>query len=196
MVERESPFGTAFRPGTYGNLSDGTGLTLSEVAPAGIAEVAAWPGRKSALAELIGSVMSLDLSDRPNAGAFGPAGAAFSIGPQRFLVAGSAELFARLSEAISMDIGTVTDLSHGRTAIRAKGTRAEWVLAKLFAIDFHPAAFPVGEGRATAHHDIAAQIQRTDADQFNIYIPRSFARAFWRILCDAAEEIGYEVSNA
>jgi methylglutamate dehydrogenase subunit D len=43
-------------------------------------------------------------------------------------------------------MGTVTDLSHGRVAIRVSGPEAEWVLAKFFALDFALEAFP-GRGR-------------------------------------------------
>ena len=67
------------------------------------------------------------------------------------------------------------------------------MLAKFFAIDFSLPAFPQGAGRSTAHHDIFAQIQRTGPDSFDIYVFRSFARAFWTALCHASEEVGYEV---
>jgi sarcosine oxidase subunit gamma len=43
------------------------------------------------------------------------------------------------------------------------------------------------------HHDIFAQIQRTGASQFDLYVFRSFARAFWNALSHASEEVGYEV---
>lgn len=195
MVERESPLGSAFRPGTYGNLVNGTGVILSEARPASILEAAAWPGKKAALAAAIADVTGLSLSAAPGAGAVGEEASAFSIGPQRFLVYGKAELAARLEAAVALDTGTVTDLSHGRTALRVAGPAAEWVLAKLFAIDFSLAAFPEKEGRATVHHDIFAQIQRTGADRFDIFVFRSFARSFWRDLCDAAEEVGYEVPS-
>ena len=193
MVERESPLGAAFRPGRHGNLSAGPGLRISEVTPPGIAEAAAWPGMKAALAEVISSVTTLSLSAKPNTGDVGPESSAFSIGPQHFLVTGEADLPARLAAAVPLEFGTVTDRSHGRTAIRVDGPRAGWVLAKLFAIDFHAEAFPVTEGRATAHHDIFARIQRVRPDGFDIYVFRSFARAFWLGLCEAAEEVGYEV---
>jgi sarcosine oxidase subunit gamma len=87
----------------------------------------------------------------------------------------------------------VTDLSHGRTALRASGSKAAWILSKLFAIDFSTAAFPVGAGRSTMHHDIFAQIQRTGEMAFDLYVFRSFARSFWTSLCHAAEEVGYAV---
>jgi sarcosine oxidase subunit gamma len=67
------------------------------------------------------------------------------------------------------------------------------VLAKFFALDFSQTAFPLGAGRATSHHDIFAQIQRSGAEQFDLYVFRSFARAFWTALCHASEEVGYRV---
>jgi methylglutamate dehydrogenase subunit D len=189
MVERESPLGPAFRPGTHG----GNGVTLSDLMPPFIAEAASWPGNKAQLAAAISDVTGFSLNATPNAGAFSGSAGAFSIGPERFLVFGDEALGLRLPAAITADIGTVTDLSHGRTAIRIAGARAEWVLSKLFAIDFSLAAFPVAEGRATVHHDIFAQVQRTGEDRFDIFVFRSFARSFWFMLCDAAEEVGYEV---
>ena len=66
-------------------------------------------------------------------------------------------------------------------------------LEVLKGIDFALPAFPVGAGRSTTHHDVFAQIQRTGADQFDIYVFRSFARSFWKALCHASEEVGYEV---
>ncbi len=94
---------------------------------------------------------------------------------------------------IEGQLGSVTGLSHGRTAIRVDGPRAEWVLAKLFAIDFGLTALPVGSGVATQHHDLLAQIQRTGAMRFDLYVFRSLARSFWKTLCHSAEDVGYEV---
>jgi methylglutamate dehydrogenase subunit D len=189
MVERESPLGPAFRPGVHG----GDGVTLSDLMPPFIAEAASWPGNKAKLAAAISDVTGLSLTAAPNAGASREGAGAFSIGPERFLVVGDEALGLSLPAAITANIGTVTDLSHGRTAIRIEGPRTEWVLSKLFAIDFSRAAFQVSEGRATVHHDIFAQIQRTGEDRFDIFVFRSFARSFWFMLCDAAEEVGYEV---
>ena len=72
--------------------------------------------------------------------------------------------------------------------------RAEWVLSNFSALDScAKTAFPVEAGRATAHHDIFVQLQRTREDAFDLYVFRSFARSFWHSLCHAAEEVGYEV---
>jgi sarcosine oxidase subunit gamma len=194
MVDQLSPLGPVWRPGSHGNFVEGTGVVLSETQPGSIVQAAAWPGEEKDLMAAIRTVAGLALPDGAGGGIFTEEKAAFGFAPGKFLVVDQAEgLFAMLSAAITSDVGTVTDLSHGRTAIRVAGPKAEWVLAKFFAIDFSLTAFPVGAGRSTVHHDIFAQIQRTGASQFDLYVFRSFARAFWNALCHASEEVGYEV---
>lgn len=194
MVEQLSPLGAAYRPGSHGNFADGVGVRIAETRPGSIVEVAAWPGQENAVVAAIGKALGLSLSAEPGAGAMAGERSAFGIGPGKFMVIDQAESAARaLAAAIPIETGTVTDLSHGRTAIRIEGSRAEWVLAKFFAIDFSLAAFPVSAGRATVHHDILAQIQRSGEDRFDLYVFRSFARSFWTMLCHGAEEVGYEV---
>jgi sarcosine oxidase subunit gamma len=194
MVEMLSPLGAAWRPGAHGNLASGTGVVLSETQPGSVVQAGAWPGREAALLAAINAVTGLRVEARPGAGALSDTAAAFGFAPGRFLLVDEAEgLAGRLGSAIGSDIGTVTDLSHGRTAIRVVGPKAEWVLGKFFAIDFSLGAFPVSNGLATVHHDIFTQIQRTGPHRFDLYVFRSFARAFWKSLCHASEEVGYEV---
>lgn len=195
MVEVLSPLEPVWKPGTHGNVRSGVGVVLSEMQPGSIVEAAAWPGAEKKLVAAIKAVTGLTLPDGPGRGKATETKAAFGIAPGRFLLSDQGEgLAAALSAAITAQIGTVTDLSHGRVALRVAGAKAEWVLAKFFAIDFALEAFPLGAGRATAHHDVFAQIQRTGPDQFDLYVFRSFARSFWTELCHASEEIGYEVS--
>lgn len=194
MVEQLSPLGAAWEPGTHGNLAEAAGIRLCETRPGSIVEVAAWPGEEEAVVAAIGGATGLTLSAAPRAGAVAGTKSGFGIGPGKFLIVDEAEGAAEaLTGAVTIESGTVCDLSHGRTAIRIEGAKAGWVLAKLFALDFSPAAFPVGEGRATAHHDIFCAIQRTGEDRFDLYVFRSFARSFWTLLCHAAAEVGYEV---
>ena len=194
MVEQLSPLGDAWRPGSYGNFLGGVGVTLSETRPDSIVEVACWPGHEATLIARIAEATGLSLGETPGSGAVAGARRGFGIAPGRFLLVDEAEgLAGLLSAAVAIDLGTVTDLSHGRTAIRIAGQKAEWVLSKLFAIDFAIAAFPPGHGRATVHHDILAAIQRTGSDRFDLCVFRSFARSFWQTLGHAAEDVGYEV---
>lgn len=194
MVERESPIGAAYRPGSHGNFSSGVGFRMMDLRPGSIAEIVAWPGSDATVLAVISAVTDLKLGATPGAGSVQATKSAFGFAPGKWLVIDQAEdTGARLSAAITPDSGTVTDLSHGRTVIRVSGSRVEWVLSKLFAVDFALVAFPVSSGRATAHHDIFAQIQRTGESQFDVVVFRSFARSFWKTLGHLAEEVGYEV---
>lgn len=194
MVEPLSPLAPVWKPGSHGNFVDGVGVVLSETRPGSIVEAAAWHGAEKKLMAAIRKATGLSLPDGAGAGAYADGRGAFGIAPGRFLLADQAEgLAERLSAAVTADTGTVTDLSHGRTAIRVAGPKAEWLLSKFFAIDFALPAFPVGSGLATVHHDIFAQIQRTGENAFDLYVFRSFARSFWTMLGHGAEEAGYEV---
>lgn len=194
MVDQLSPLEPVFRPGSHGNFVDGTGVTLSEIAPGSLVQLAAWSGSEKQLMTKIASVTGLKLADGAGAGAVSERYAAFGFAPGKFIVTDTSEgMAAGFAAVVTPAIGTITDLSHGRTAIRIAGPKAEWVLAKLFAVDFSLAAFPVGSGISTAHHDIFAQIQRSGPERFDIYVFRSFAHSFWKMLGHAADEVGYEV---
>ena len=194
-VERLSPLAPVYRPGPHGNFEHGIGVALSEIAPASIVQVAAWAGAERKALDAIRKVTGLVVPDGAGSGAAEGAIAAFGFAPGKFLISDETDdLATRLAKLVTPATGTVTDLSHGRTVIRIEGPDAEWVLAKLFAIDFALPAFPDGAGRSTTHHDVFAQIQRSSAEQFDIYVFRSFARSFWNTLCRAAAEVGYEVT--
>ncbi len=194
MVDQQSPLEPVLRPGKYGYLADGPGVSIGDPQPGSIVQLAAWHGGEKALIKAIKQVAGLACPDGAGAGIAAKTKSAFGFAPGRFMVVSDDEgLAEQFTQALDPEIGTVTDLSHGRTAIRISGTKAEWVLAKFFAIDFSLPAFPVGSGISTVHHDIFAQIQRTGSHQFDLYVFRSFARAFWHSLCRASEEVGYEV---
>jgi len=194
MVEQLSPLGAAFEPGLHGNASNGVGVQLSEMEPGSIVQVAAWAGHEPALLAAVARATGVKLGLNPGAGIAEKTKAAFGIAPGRFLLVDEEEgLAEKLLDTIGSEIGTVTDLSHGRTSIRIKGPKAEWVLSKLFAVDFSQTRLKPGDAVSTNHHDVFAQIQRTGSDQFDIYVFRSFARSLWKTLAHAAEETGYEV---
>src|SRR5690606_37769184 len=161
MVELASPIGAIRKSGRHGNVASGVGVTLSELRRGSIVEVASWPGCENDLLAAINAATALKLPETPGSGLVSGKRTGFGIGPGRYLLSDEpAGLASPLADAVSIEIGTITDLSHGRTALRIAGPRAEWVLAKLFAIDFALPAFAVGDGKSTAHHDILTQIQR------------------------------------
>lgn len=189
-----SPLAGHREPGEYPARPDGAcGVTLCERFGLSICEATAWRGQGSKLRAAIRTVSGLQLKVAPGSGVAKEDMCAFDIGPDKYLVSGTrAGFVAHLIERLK-DNGTVTDLSHGRTVIRIDGPKSRWVLAKLFAIDFADEALPLGQGVATAHHDILAQIQRVGPDAFDVYVFRSFARSFWHLLCRSSAEVGFRV---
>lgn len=195
MVDQLSPLAPVLRPGRHARPDHGIGVTLAEVQPGSIVQLAAWRGAEGAMISIIHETTGLKPPATPGGGAAGDTKTAFGFAPGKFFVTDQEEGLADiLARAVTSSTGTVSDLSHGRTVIRIGGPKSEWVLAKFFAVDFSLPVFPAGSGISTVHHDIFAQIHRTGESQFDIYVFRSFARSFWKALCHASEEVGYEIA--
>lgn len=181
----------AVEPGDYGNLSLGAQVALSERLPLGIREIAVWADGDKRVAEVIRSTIGLELAD--GRADYGETGQAFRCAPDRWLVAtGDTALPEKLLTRVG-DAGVVIDLSHGLTAIRIAGEKTEWVLAKLFALDFSEDAIAPPAGLATQHRAIPVRLQRIDAQTFDLFVPRSWARALWLALTTASAEVGCRV---
>lgn len=194
MAEVQSPLGKTYVPGDHGNAAAGIGVTLRERKNLSVIQVTAWSDTIPAVLTAVGSATGLVLQNKPGLGRVAGEKSVFGFAPGRyFVVSATPDLETRLRSTISPELGTMIDLTHGRTVIRVSGPRSEWVLSKLFAVDFSEHAFPVAYGRATLHHDIHTNIQRIDDETFDLYVFRTFARSFWLTLGHAAEEVGYRV---
>src|SRR5690554_4677662 len=86
MVEPISPLGDAYRPGSFGNLADGTSVAISLTAPGSIVEVASWRGNEQPLIDAIRDATGLSIPVMPGAGAVKDGMSGFGIGPGRFLL--------------------------------------------------------------------------------------------------------------
>jgi methylglutamate dehydrogenase subunit D len=182
MSSRASALGETHKQGTFGNIENGAGVTLGENFFDFTAEIAAFPSSIQAVEKVVGV-----------ANAKVKTSLTFKIATNRWLAAGTSDFRTALEPRISEQDGTLTDLTHGRSAFVVSGPKVEWVLSKLYAVDFSLKAFPTHSGLATMHHDTFAHIYRSQAEAFDIFVFRSFARSFWQTLCHAAAETGYEV---
>lgn len=195
-LPRQSALAAALRqPGRTG--SDGSrALRLGEVRGFSLVQVAGFAGT---IGELERSVSAaLGVSELPaKIGMAGEAGARriFCTGPEQFWVtAPSADnLAARLQEVVPAAMGAVTALSHSRTRIFIEGAPVREVLVRSMPLDFHPAAFVVGQFALTGIHHTPVMVHRAGENRFEIYAMRSFALSIWEWLTDAALAFGYEV---
>ncbi len=180
MSDRLSALGVDFKTGSFGNVSGGVGVHLSETNFGFVGELASFALEKTD--NLIASLReSKDIS------------AAFKIAPNRWFLAGTETLCDTITAPIKPDEASFFNLTHGRSSFLITGEKATWVLAKLFPIDFHLPEFPIGTGLATTHHGTFTQIYRTYENTFNLFVFRSFARSFWHTLGTASSEVGYQV---
>jgi sarcosine oxidase subunit gamma len=181
MSDRASPIGIDYKVGKFGNVSNGAGVQLSENTFGFLGELAAFPDTLEKVGKLVATLPKpTDVT-------------AFRIASNRWFLAGPATLHEAIKAKLKPADGSLVDLTHGRTSLRITGPKTEWVLSKLYAIDFSPTAFGVSTGLSTTHHTVFTQIYRPHEQTFDLFIFRSFARSFWHTLQRAAEEVGYEV---
>ncbi len=148
MVEQVSPLGTALKPGRHNVTGPTPAVTLAETRPGSIVQVAAWHGQEKALIGAIQAAVGLKLPDGAGGGVATEHKAAFGFAPGKFLVVTQVEgIEAELVKAIPIEtVGTVTDLSHGRTALRVSGPKSEWVLQKALRDRLRAGRVPAGFG--------------------------------------------------
>lgn len=174
--------------------SDGPGVTLTERRLVSLVQVAAWPDTAEQVAELLASLLGCAPPQAPDGSSGEASGALLSLAPGRWLVESSdPRLAVRLAEQIGPDLGTVTDLSHARIAIRVAGPDAAGLLSKGLALDLHPDAFPPMKVAQSAIHEVGVVLRRLSAESFDLYVYRGFALSFWDWLTEAAGETGYRV---
>jgi methylglutamate dehydrogenase subunit D len=81
-----------------------------------------------------------------------------------------------------------TELSSSRTRIEISGAPARAVLAKCAAIDFSVKNFKPTHFVMTGIHHVPVLVHCIGADQFHIYVLRTFALSVWDYLTDAGLE--------
>jgi sarcosine oxidase subunit gamma len=125
------------------------------------------------------------------------AGLLMRSGPLEFLLIGSEaapQRVAQLRAHIPAEVGSVLDLSHARIRVQMHGAKAVEALGKLYALDFRPAAFPVGRFQLTGHHHIPCALHRLEAQHFALYFLSTYAHGQIEALMDVALEYGVELS--
>ncbi|MFM6991403.1 MAG: sarcosine oxidase subunit gamma [Rhodoferax sp.] len=115
-------------------------------------------------------------------------------GPHEFMLVGDgAPPLDSLCGCITLDVGSVLDLSHARCRVHVQGPKAVEALGKLFALDFRDAAFPPGQVKLTGHHHVPCSIHRIGPANFDVYMLSTYARGQLESLQDAALEYGVEL---
>lgn len=93
-------------------------------------------------------------------------------------------------QRVPADVGTVSDLSHARSAFVLEGKGCLTLLSKMLALDLREATFPVGEVRHSAHHHVPWLLHRKGTHHFDVFVMTTYARDALHATLDAAQELG------
>jgi len=99
---------------------------------------------------------------------------------------------ARLRAALA-DLASISDQTHGRLVIRIRGANARNTLAKGLPIDLHPRAFQPGHTAVTVIGHIGVHLWQIDDEPgYELAIPSSYARSFWRWIAASAAQCDHD----
>jgi sarcosine oxidase, subunit gamma len=140
------------------------------------------------------ALLGVDLPTTPSTYAQTGDTAVFWLGPDEWLVTGTAlsgpQLEAQLREAVSPHGGAAVDVSGQRTTLRLGGAHSRDVLSKGCALDLHPSVFGRGAAAQTMLGRAGVIVCTADGSgaDYRILVRSSFARYLADWLLDAAEE--------
>jgi len=173
------------------HAGDGTRVRLSELRPAAILQIQAWPETLLAVQAMIAETLGIPEAPKPGRAAWFHGGSVAAIGAGRYLLSTTAEeIVARVDAAFPPEDAAVTDISHARTVLRLEGEAAPDLLSRCAPLDFDAKAFPADRVAQTAIHHIDVTIHRLTDTSFEIWALRSFAESLAEWILDAGLELG------
>lgn len=98
------------------------------------------------------------------------------------------DLFEQLSPLFTVNIATLTDLSHSRCAFQLKGNKSTSLLNKGLAIDLDGDFFPIGSATQSTIHSMAVLLLNIQKDEYLLLTFSSLAGSFSEWLLDASKE--------
>lgn len=176
------------------NAVDGARVSISEVRPAALLQIQAWPDTLATVDAVITQL--LEIADPPQLGraAWFHGGSICATAPGRYFVSTTADdVAASLRTAFSSQDAAITDISHGRTVLRLEGEAAADLLARCVPLDFDAGVFPIDRVAETAIHHAGVLIHRLTETSFEVWALRSFAESLVEWLLDAGAELGAEL---
>jgi sarcosine oxidase subunit gamma len=118
--------------------------------------------------------------------------AALRLGPDEWLLlcerAEEKSLAAELRRILAGHAGSASPLGNGTVTLEIIGPQLRAFLARGTSLDLHPRVFGPGRCAATAFGKIRVLLWRRNAEQFVLFVGRSFARSLWDWAIDIARQ--------
>ena len=195
VIEARSQLATRIKPGLYGT-AEAPQVTLSEVRRRRIVQAAGWSDTFETVARRLAEAAGGTVPHEFGIAAVADTVTTIWVGADRlWFTADDPKLMARFAGTFTDEEVVFLDISESRTIMRIRGARSRNVLAKGFAIDLHPDAFPVQAIAHTMVEHTGVLLHRVGPEAFEIYVPRSYAVNIWYWLTVMAKEFGYEVED-
>jgi len=196
-----------------GTVTDATTeVTLGEIGGLQLQQIAAWPGTVTTVGRIAARAAGVDAAPGPgravesvtvnspvesvtvNSAAEDSPAAAESppallrVEPLKWWLIGRPVAPVNLT----VEQGTVVDLSHSRTRIRITGARAAEFLNRHLPLDLREASFPVAAVAASQLHHVGATLWRSNRG-YDLFIPRGYALSVWEVLLQTARQFNAAV---
>lgn len=173
-------------------MSDTSDVTLQEVHPFALTQIAAWPETVFETGKMAAKLAGCSTAPGPGHSIVGRNGNLLRIEPLKWWLISQASM-GKVPE-LPAETGPALDLSHSRTWIRVNGSRAVTLLNHFLPIDLRVGAFEQGAVASTAFHHVGVTLWRESAG-YSLLLPRSFAASLWEILSESTQQYGLEVNK-
>ena len=193
MSESVSALTNQLVPGYFGLPGD-PGVIIQEVVDFSLFQFAAWPQTLEQTGTL--AALAIGAQDAPGPGQTINArrGTMLRIEPLKWWLLTANPVCIEFSE-LKAETGSVLDLSHSQAWLRVKGSKAATLLNHYLPIDLRPARVSEGTVVSTAFHHVGVTLYYTE-NEFNLFVPRSFAVSLWELMYLSALQYGLEVRQA
>lgn len=165
------------------DIALGEALEIREIENWSLAQVEVWgdPIAERILAERLGFELPRVTGETASRGGR----LAVRIAPQCLWIIDNDRADGVLFAALPSLEAAVTLLSNSRVRLRLWGRRASEILAANVALDWEGPETTPGRAVQTKLHRVPVLILRETRTSFEIFVPRTFARAIWEWLSDA-----------
>lgn len=196
IPSRRSALRGVLRVGKFGRIGiNGPSIFLSERSPLSVVQLELTKNQPHSILEGVAKCLRTNFPQSPNLSTGENLIRILWSGPNRWLIIEpeARNLLLTVENIIGSETAALTDLSHGKTAIRIKGRATRELLMKGSGLDWHTDIFKPNNCAQTKLFTLAIQVDCRDFDTFDLYIARGFAQDLLTILLEASEEFGCEV---
>jgi methylglutamate dehydrogenase subunit D len=197
VLERASPLAAELCKGGRDGVDGRRDLEIGEARGWSLLQLAAFTPGATELHHAVQRVLGIELPVRIGQAVVSGGRALLKIGPGQFwvLTRDGTESERPLRAAVPAAMGSVLNLTHGRTCIWVRGPRSTEVLASAITVDLDPEVFRRDGFALTGLQHTPVLVYRSGEALYELYVLRSFALWSWEWLTDAALPFGYDVAT-